>query len=163
MPSIDVVNKVDMQEMSNAINNLKKEIVNRYDFRGVNTEITLDAKEKTIQLVVADEMKMEAVREMLLEKAIKRKLDLRCFDFGDIEPTAHGAVKRKVKIKEGIEREIASKIVKIVKESKIKVQASIQGDEVRLSGKQIDDIRAVMSLLNGSGLEVPLQYVNPKS
>ena len=163
MPSIDVVSKVDMQEVSNTINNLKKEIVNRYDFRGVNTEITLDPKEKTLNLVTADEMKMEAVREMLLEKAIKRKLDLRCFDFGDVLPTAHGAVKRVVKIKEGLEREVAQKIVKIIKESKIKVQASILGDEVRLTGKQIDDIRSVMALLNSSEIEVPLQYVNPKS
>lgn len=163
MPSIDIVSKVDLQELDNAINNTKKEVMNRYDFRGSRTEINFDRKEKTISLVTDDEMKMEALREMMLDKVIKRKLDLRCLDFGDVLPTAHGAVKRTVKVKEGIERELAQKIVKLVKESKIKVQASILGDEVRLISKQIDDIRAVMAMLNGAGLEAPLQYVNPKS
>src|SRR5689334_21835313 len=100
MPSIDVVSKVDMHEVDNAINNAKKEIANRYDFRGIVTEINFDHKEKTISIVTGDEVKMEAVREILLAKAVKRNLDLRSFDFQDVQPTAHAAVKRVVKVQE---------------------------------------------------------------
>jgi uncharacterized protein YajQ (UPF0234 family) len=163
MPSFDVVSRVDMQEVDNAINNAKKEIATRYDFRNSKTEINFDRKEKKINVVAEDKMKMEAVREILLSKAVKRGIDLKSFEFGEPVPAAHAAFKREIKVKEGIEQDLAKKIVRIIKDSKLKVQASIQGEEVRVSGKQIDDLQSVMALLRGSSLEVPLQFVNMKS
>lgn len=163
MPSFDVVSRVDMQEVDNAINNARKEIATRYDFRNSRTEINFDRKEKKINVVAEDKMKMDAIREILLSKAVKRGIDLKSFEFGEPVPAAHAALKREIKVKEGIEQDLAKKIVRIIKDSKIKVQASIQGEEVRVSGKQIDDLQSVIALLRGSNLEVPLQYVNMKS
>ena len=163
MPSFDVVSRVDMQEVDNAINNAKKEIATRYDFRNSKTEINFDRKEKKINVVAEDKMKMDAIREILLSKAVKRGIDLKSFEFGEPVPAAHAALKREIKVKEGIEQELAKKLVRIIKDSKIKVQASIQGEEVRVSGKQIDDLQSVIALLKGAGLEVPLQFVNMKS
>ena len=163
MPSFDIVSQIEMHEVDNAVNNTCKEIGNRYDFRNTKTKVTLDKKEKVIRLIADDKMKMEAVREILLAKAAKRKLDLKSFKFEDPQPTSDAAFKRDVKIREGISQDIAKRIVKMIKETKIKVQASIQGDEVRVSGKKIDDLQAVISMLDGADLELPLQYVNMKS
>lgn len=163
MPSFDIVSKVEMHELDNAINNTLKEIASRYDFRNSKTEVTLDKKEKVVRVVTADKMKMEAVREMLLAKAAKRKLDLKSFKFEDPQPTSDAAFKRDVKIREGIDQDTARRIVKMIKETKIKVQASIQGDEVRVTGKKIDDLQAVITMLDNTDLDIPLQYVNMKS
>lgn len=168
MPSIDVVSRINFPELDNAINNTKKAIATRFDFRDSPVEISVNQKEKTISLHTADDGKMKAVREMFEQAAIKRGIDLKSFEWGEIEPARHGAlgnVKREVKLKDGLTSENAKLISKWVKESKIKVQASIQGDEVRLTGKQIDDIRSVMAALQGgaAGVPQPLQFVNPKS
>ena len=163
MPSFDIVSRVEMQEVENALNNTRKEIATRYDFQRSKTEVTFDKKEKKIHVVTDDSMKMDAVKEMLLKNFAKRKVDLRSLQFEDPTPTAHAALKRDVLIKEGIEKDIAKQIVAIIKESKIKVQASIQGDELRVSGKQIDDLQSVMSLLKGTDLPVGLQFLNLKS
>jgi cyclic-di-GMP-binding protein len=163
MPSFDIVSRVDLQEIDNAINNAKKEIATRYDFRNSKTSIDFDRKEKKINIVADDKMKMDAVREILQSKAVKRNIDLKSFEFGEPQPTAHAALKREVKVKEGLEQDVAKKIVKMIKDAKLKVQASIQGEEVRVTGKQIDDLQSVMAMLRGAGLEVPLQFVNMKS
>ena len=163
MPSLDIVSRVDMQEVLNTVNNTKKLILNRYDFKGTKTTIDLDEKEKKITIVTEDKIKMEAIRESLLQNAVKRKVDLKSLQFGEPTEAGGSTLRREVKIAEGIEQPIAKKIVKIIKDTKIKVQASIQGDEVRLSGKKIDDLRECMNLLNSSKLEVPLQFVNMKS
>ncbi|MFN7021269.1 MAG: YajQ family cyclic di-GMP-binding protein [Phycisphaerales bacterium] len=163
MPSLDIVSRIDFAELDNAINNTKKAIMNRFDFRNSKYEITVDKKEKKIHIQAEDDGKQAAIREMFIGAAIKRGLDMKSFEFGECEPGPAGNSKRDVKLRDGLEGELAKKIVKIIKESKIKVQASIQGDEVRLTGKQIDDLRACMALLNQSGLELPLQYVNMKS
>lgn len=162
MPSFDVVNKIDMQELDNAINNTIKEIATRYDFRNLKTELTFDKKEKKIHIVAADKMKMDAVREMLLNKAVKRGLDIKAFEFEDPQPTSAGQLKRDVKVKEGIAQDTAKKMVRAIKDSKLKVQASIQGEELRVSGKQRDDLQEAMALLRSGGFEVPLQFVNFK-
>lgn len=166
MPSLDVVSRINFAELDNAINNTKKAIATRFDFRNSPVEITINQKDKLIQLHTADDGKMKALQEMFQHAAIKRGLELRSFEWGEIEPARHGAmgnVKREVKLKEGLPSELAKEIVKHIKESKLKVQASIQGDEVRLTSKQIDDLRTCMALLDGAGLSQPLQYVNMKS
>jgi cyclic-di-GMP-binding protein len=161
MPSFDAVSRVEMQEVDNAINNTLKEIATRYDFRGLHTEIVFDKKEKKINVVAADQMKMDAIKEMFLAKAAKRNLEIKSFEFKDPEPTAKAALKRVIVVKEGIPQELAKKLVKQIKDTKIKVQASIQGEELRVTGKNRDDLQAVMQLLR-TETEVPLQFVNFK-
>lgn len=163
MPSLDVVSRLDYAELDNAINNTKKAITARFDFRNSKYEITVDKKEKKINIQAEDDGKQEAIREMFIGAAVKRSLQMKSFEWMPCEPGPAGNSKRVVKLLEGLEGELAKKVVKIIKESKIKVQASIQGDEVRLSGKQIDDLRTCMALLDKSGFERPLQYVNMKS
>ncbi|HVZ95039.1 MAG TPA: YajQ family cyclic di-GMP-binding protein [Phycisphaerales bacterium] len=163
MPSFDIVSRMNFAELNNALNNTRKAIAARFDFRGVTAELTLDEKEKKLKIVTDDGTKMNGIREMFESAAHKRGLALKSFVWGEPEPALAGKLKREVKIQDGIEQEKAKGIVKIVKDSKMKVQASIQGDELRVNGKQIDDLQAVMRLLDGAGLDVPLQYVNLKS
>lgn len=163
MPSLDIVSRVDMQEVDNALNNTRKQIATRFDFKASKGEITLDKKEKKLHLLAEDNMKMEAIREMFRSNAVKRKLDLKCFKFEEQLPGPGGLLKQQVAIREGLEGDLAKDIVKRIKASKLKVQGSIQGEEVRVSGKQIDDLRAVMALLNEAELDVPLQFINMKS
>ena len=160
MPSFDVVNKVDLQEVTNTVNNAAKEIVQRYDFKGSNTEVEWVEKENRIVIRTEDEMKMEAVRDILINHATRRKLDAESLDFKDVEAAGGKTLRREVLIKEGIEQDIAKKIVKDVKDKKMKVQVSIQGDELRVSGKKRDDLQAVIALLKSGNYEVPLQFVN---
>jgi len=160
MPSFDVVYKVDMQEILNAVNNAKKEVIQRYDFKGSNTTIDLDSKEKQIVVTTEDDMKMEAVRDILIIHSVRRKVDTDCYDFQETQPAGGKTLRREVKIQEGIEKEIGKKIVKDVKDSKIKVQVSIQGDELRVSGKKRDNLQAVIELLKGNDYDIPLQFVN---
>jgi uncharacterized protein YajQ (UPF0234 family) len=163
MPSLDIVSRIDFAELDNAINNTKKAIMNRFDFRNSKYDFTIDKKEKKLHIQAEDDGKQEAIREMFAMAAVKRGLNLKSFEFGECQPGPSGNSKREIKLHDGLDSDLAKKIAKIVKESKIKVQASIQGDEVRLSGKQIDDLRSCMALLNQSNLELPLQYVNMKS
>jgi cyclic-di-GMP-binding protein len=163
MPSFDIVNKVDLQEVDNAINNTTKEVATRYDFRNSKTSVEFNKKDKNIHVITSDEMKMNALKDILITHFVRRKVDPKSFEFKDIEPTSQGLLKRDIKIKEGIEKEMAQKIVKIIKALNIKVQASIQDEQVRVTGKKIDDLQAVIQRLNSEGLEIPLQYVNMKS
>lgn len=163
MPSFDIVNRIDMQLVDNAVNNSLREISQRYDFRGTHNEITLDKKEKKINFLAADKVKMDAMREIFVANVVRQKINTKSFKYGNAEPTAGGALKREVAIKEGIEREIAQTIVKLVKDSKLKVQAAIQNDELRVTGKKIDDLQEVISLLTSKEWEIPLQFVNMRS
>lgn len=163
MPSFDIVSRMNFAELNNALNNTRKAIAARFDFRGATAELTLDEKGKTIRIVSDDGTKLNGIREMFESAAHKRGLSLKSFEWGEPEPALAGKLKREVKIRHGIEQEKAKAIVKLVKDSKLKVQASIQGDELRVTGKQIDDLQSVMRLLDGAGLDVPLQYVNLKS
>ena len=160
MPSFDVVNKVDMQEVSNAVNNANKEVTQRCDFRGSNTEIIFDSKTCLITVQTEDEMKMEAVKDMLLTHAIRRKVKAESLDFKDVEPSGGKTLRREVHIKEGIDKEIARTIVKDIKSNKIKVQVSIQGDELRVSGKKRDDLQEVMQMVREGEYGIPLQFTN---
>ena len=162
MPSFDIVSKMDFAELDNAINNAKKAIAARFDFRGATAEFTLDLKEKKLKLVADDATKHKGIREMFESAAHKRGLSLKSFVWGELEAGLAGKLKREIKIQDGIEQDKAKSIVKLIKESGLKVQASIQGDELRVNGKQIDDLQSVMKLLDNAGLDVPLQYKNLK-
>ena len=162
MASFDIVNEINAQEVDNAVNNTHKEITNRYDFRGLHTEVTYHKKENRIHLVAAESMKLGAVKEMLIKNFIKRNIDSKVLDFGTEEGTSQGHVKMDVKLKEGIDRETAKKIVKEIKDQKLKVQPAIQDNQVRVTGKKIDDLQAVIQHLKGKDMGVPLQFTNMK-
>lgn len=163
MPSFDIVSQVDMQEADNAVNNVLKEVATRYDFRGIHTEMTLNRKDKVISLTTGDEMKIKAVREMLISHFTRRKIDAKCLEFKEHEPTSKGQLKQEIKIQEGISKEMGQKIVKLIKAMKLKkVQPAIQDDQVRVTAKQIDDLQAIIQELNGADLGLPLQFVNMK-
>jgi len=160
MPSFDVVSRVDMQELDNTVNMLKKEVATRYDFRGSKTEVELVKKDSLIRFLTEDDMKLRALRDVLIAKAVKRGIDTKAFEFGDPERAGGDMLRQEVKIANGIDIEVARKVVKLVKDAKLKVQASIQGDEVRITGKKRDDLQDVIALLKEADLGVPLQYVN---
>jgi len=162
MPSVDIVSSVDIQTLDNAINNTVREIATRFDFKNVRTEIIHDKREKCIHITTGDELKIKAVSEMLQNQCIRFKVDPKCLDFRNIEPTSGNTVKRDVGIKEGIPKEICQKMVKYIKSLNLKVQAAIQDDQVRLTGKQIDDLQAIMTLLKEKDYDIPLQFVNMK-
>jgi uncharacterized protein YajQ (UPF0234 family) len=160
VPSFDVVSRVDMQEMDNAVNQVKKEITTRYDFRGSKTQIDLDRKEAKIQLLTEDDMKLRAIKDALIAKVVHRSIEAEALVFGDHEKAGGDMVRQTVTITNGIDIETARKVVKLVKETKLKVQASIQGDEVRIIGKKRDDLQEAIQTLKEADLGMPLQYVN---
>ncbi len=163
MPSFDIVSRLNFPELDNAINNAKKAIAQRFDFRGATAEFSLDQKEKKLKIVADDATKHKGIREMFEHAAHKRGLSLKSFEWGEPEAGLAGKLKREIKLRDGIEQEKAKSIVKLIKESGLKVQASIQGEELRVNGKKIDDLQSVIRLLDGAGLDLPLQYVNMKS
>jgi uncharacterized protein YajQ (UPF0234 family) len=158
MPSFDVVSKVDLMELDNALNTAQKELSQRYDFRGTNT--ALERGPDGITLRTSDEQRAAAALTVLRERMAKRNVSQRCIDPGDVEAAGGQTVRQLIKIKEGIESETAKKIVKAVKDSKLKVQAQIQSDELRVSGKNRDDLQAAMQLLRRGDFGIDLQYVN---
>ena len=162
MPSFDIVSELDLQEVDNAVNNVRKETETRYDFRGVTTEIEFNRKAKTISLVTGDDMKIRAIRDMLVAHFVRRKIDPKSMEFGEAQKASLGQLKQEIKLHDGIDKDAARKLVKMIKDSKLKVQAAIQDEQVRVTGKQIDDLQAVMALLRESEFELPLQYVNMK-
>ena len=162
MPSFDIVSELDLQEVDNAINNVRKEVETRYDFKGVITEMEFNRKTKVLSLVTGDDMKIRAIRDMLISHFVRRKVDPKSMEFGETENTSRGQLKQEIKLHDGIDKDAARKLVKIIKDSKIKVQAAIQDEQVRITGKQIDDLQAVMALLKGTEFELPLQFVNMK-
>ncbi|MCB9167756.1 MAG: YajQ family cyclic di-GMP-binding protein [Flavobacteriales bacterium] len=163
MPSFDIVSKIDLQTLDNAVNTAKREVDTRYDLRGSNSSIEFDKKALTIKLSTEDMMKMDAIEKILLERSTKQHIDVKAYDLGG-EPQPSGKqVVRTIKVRQGIERETAKKIVKVIKESGFKVQSQIMDDMVRVTGKKIDDLQGVITLCKGSDLDVPLQYENMKS
>jgi uncharacterized protein YajQ (UPF0234 family) len=163
MPSVDVVSKVNLQALDNAINNVKREISTRFDFKNVKSEITFDRKAKYIHIVTGDDWKVKAVTDILIGQCTRLKVDPKCLDLKEIEPTSHGTVKADILIKEGIPKETGQKIVKLIKGLKIKVQPAIQDDQVRITGKKIDDLQEIMRLLKEQDYNIPLQFTNMKS
>jgi uncharacterized protein YajQ (UPF0234 family) len=163
MPSFDVVNKIDLQDIDNAINNAKKEIRTRYDFRNSKTEMDLDKKTKKIHVVTEDTMKLKAIRDTLVTHFVRTGIDPKVLDFAEEEPTSGGMIKCDASLREGIDQDLAKKMVKMIKDTKLKVQAAIQGDQLRITGKKIDDLQEVIQLLKSADLDVPMQFVNMKS
>jgi uncharacterized protein YajQ (UPF0234 family) len=162
MPSFDIVNEIDAQEVDNAVNNTLKEVSTRYDFRGLHTEVEFHKKENRISMVAAEKMKLQAVREMLIKHFIKRGMEPKALEFGDEEGSSQGYVKMNATIKEGIDRETAKKIVKEIKNQKLKVQPAIQDEQVRVTGKKIDELQEVIQHLKAKSFGIPLQFVNLK-
>jgi uncharacterized protein YajQ (UPF0234 family) len=162
MPSFDAVSKIDMQELDNALNQAKKEIVSRFDFQGTSTELELAADKKTILIKANSDGRIQAASDVLLSKLSKRGVSLRSLDYGKIEPAKNGHVKQTVTLLQGIPIEKAKELVKTIKESKLKVQGSIQGDALRVSGKNKDDLQEAMKLLRSKQetLSIDLQFNN---
>src|ERR1700723_4576681 len=155
--SFDIVSKIDMQEARNAIDQAMKEIRQRFDLKDTHSEGNLEG-EDTIQLASASEYKLEAVKEILAQKLVKRGVSLKNLTYGKIEPATGQSVRQKISLQQGIPAEKAKEIVRLVKDSKKKVQASIQGDTVRISSKDRDELQAIMALLRGKDLGVDLQF-----
>lgn len=160
MASFDIVSRVELQEVDNAVNMTRKAILPRFDFRGSKTEITLDKKERKVHILTEDEMKMRSIQDVLLEHFARRKVDVKCLEAKEIQMASHGMVQREIAIKEGVDPETARTIVKLVKEQKLKVQAAIQENQVRVSAKKIDDLQAVIQAVRGAKLPIALQFVN---
>ncbi|MDX2481264.1 MAG: YajQ family cyclic di-GMP-binding protein [Desulfuromusa sp.] len=161
MPSFDIVSKVDFQEVDNAVNQAIKEITQRYDFKGTTNEITLDKEH--LNILAADDYKLQAIKDILIAKLVRRQVSPKCFNYGKEETASAGAVRVKATIVQGISKEQGKEIVKLIKEAKLKVQAQIMEDQVRVTGKKIDDLQEVIQLLKGKDLDVELQFENMRS
>jgi uncharacterized protein YajQ (UPF0234 family) len=160
--TFDIVSKVDMQEVSNAVQQALKEIHTRYDLKDSKSDIQIDAKEG-LTLASADEYKLKSVIDVLQGKLVKRGVSLKALSFGAVEPAAGSTVRQKVTLQQGIPVEKAREIVKIVKNSKLKVQSSIQGDFVRVSGKDRDTLQQVIALIKQSDFGIDMQFTNYRS
>src|SRR5919112_1699315 len=150
MPSFDIVSEVNQVEVHNAIDQTNKEITNRFDFKGSDARVELNEKEKTLTVYADDEFKLGQVRDVLTGKLAKRGVDVRCLQPGEVDKVSGNKVKQTVKVREGVEQELGKKIVKLVKDSKLKVQASIQGDVVRISGGKKDLLQETIALIRKS-------------
>lgn len=162
MPSFDVVSKVDLQEVDNALNQAKKEISTRFDFRGTNTDLSLGEDRSSVLIKSNSQEKVDAAYEVFLTKAVKRGLSARSIERKDPEKTGINAVRQTVVIRQGIPQEKAKAMVKAVKDSKLKVQASIQADQLRVTGKNKDDLQAAIALLRQQqqAEQIDLQFIN---
>ena len=158
MPSFDIVSEVDQTEIRNAIDQTNKEVTNRFDFKGSDARVELSDKVMTV--FAEDDFKVEQVLDVLKIKLSKREVDIRCLEYGKIEKVTGNKVKQTVTVKVGIETERAKKIVKLVKDSKMKVQASIQGEAVRISGAKRDLLQECIALMRKEVTDFPLQYNN---
>jgi uncharacterized protein YajQ (UPF0234 family) len=157
--SFDVVSKIDMQEARNAIDQAMKEIRQRFDLKDTHSEVNLEG-EDTIQLASSNEYKLEAVKDILAQKLVKRGVSLKNLTYGKIEPATGQSVRQKISLQQGIPAEKAKEIVRLVKDSKKKAQASIQGDTVRISSKDRDELQAIIALLRGKDMGLELQFTN---
>jgi len=162
MPSFDIVSEVNHVEIKNAVDQCNKEVANRFDFKGsdARVEIQEEGKQKILMVFADDNFKLGQVKDVLTGKLSKRAVDVRSLDPGTIEKTAGDTVKQPLKIKEGLEQELAKKIVKLLKENKLKAQGSIQGDVVRVSGPKKDTLQEVITLVKRTITDVPLQFKN---
>jgi cyclic-di-GMP-binding protein len=160
--SFDIVSKVDLQEVSNAIQNAMKEIHTRFDLKDSKSDIVLEGKDAII-LSSVDDYKLKAVNDILQTKLVKRGVPIKALTYGAVEPAAGATVRQKITMQQGIPVEKAREIVKTIKDSKKKVQASIQGDTVRVSGKDRDTLQEVMALLRGADFGIDMQFTNYRS
>jgi cyclic-di-GMP-binding protein len=158
--SFDIVSKLNMQELDNALNQARKELQQRYDLKDTKSEILFNSKDMELTLETASDFTLKQVTDILQSKMLKRNLSIKTLEYGTIEPATQGTVRQKVKLKQGLDKEIAKKVITAIKDSKLKVQAAIQGDSVRVTGKQLDDLQAVQRLLGSMDLALPLQFEN---
>ena len=162
MPSFDIVSKYDMQEIDNAVNIVKRDILNRYDFKGSNSMIFLNKSDKNIKIEAGSTMQREAIVDMLKNRSITRKVPLKVYDFKEEEAASGMSVRQYVYLKEGISKEKSKDINKLIKNYKLKVQSQIQGEQIRVTSKKIDDLQNVINRLKSEKLNIALQYINFK-
>ena len=160
MPSFDVVSKINIQEIDNAVNTVLRELTNRYDFKGSIFSVELKTKDNLIILTADSDYKLSAIQESLKASVTKRGIDARALDFQKEQPASGQSLRQEVKLRNGIEQEIAKEIVKDIKQSKLKVQTSIKGDELRVDGKKRDDLQEVILFLKKTDYKIPLQFIN---
>ncbi|MBL4739835.1 MAG: YajQ family cyclic di-GMP-binding protein [Sneathiella sp.] len=158
MPSFDIVSKTDLNEVENALNNVRREIETRYDFKGSNCSI--ERAESVLTILADDDLKLKQMHELLQGHLTRRNVDAAVLDYKDPEASAGQSVRQKVIVREGLEKDLAKSLVKKIKGSKIKVQVAIQGDELRVTGKKRDELQEVIAFCKGLEFEMPLQYVN---
>lgn len=161
MPSFDVVSEINWQEVDNAVNQAQKEIESRYDFKGSQSEIKWDKKE--LSLLGDDDYKMQAMKDILQTKLHRRGIDIKALKFEKIEPAGGKLLRQKVLIQQGLEKEIAKEICKFIKDSKLKVQAQIMDDKIRVTSKSIDELQSAIASIRSGGFSVPLQFNNMRS
>lgn len=158
MPSFDIVSRTDLAEVDNALNNLQREITQRFDFKG--SKSTIERKDAELTINADDDMKLRQLQELLKGHLTRRKVDAGVLDFKEPEKAAGASLRQSVRIRQGIEQDLARKVVKAIKDSKMKVQVAIQGDELRVTGKKRNDLQDAIQLVKGLDLGLPLQYVN---
>ncbi|MGE0152904.1 MAG: YajQ family cyclic di-GMP-binding protein [Reyranellaceae bacterium] len=158
MPSFDIVSKTELAEVDNALDGVKREMGTRFDFKGTKSTITREGQ--AITILADDQMKLRQIQELVKGYFVRRKIDPGALEFKDEERAGGDMVRQVVTVKQGIDRELAKTIVKALKDSKLKVQTSIQGDELRVTGKKRDDLQEAIALVRGLKIEQPLQYVN---
>lgn len=156
--SFDIVSEIELQEVDNAIQQTRKEIENRYDFKGSKSELKREDKKLTV--ISEDEYKINSVIDVLQSKLIKRGVSIKALKYGKIEAAAGGMARQQIDLVQGIEQEYAKKMTKLIKDSKLKVQVQIQGEQLRVSGKNRDDLQQVIQLIREADLEIPVQFVN---
>ncbi|MFF2089080.1 YajQ family cyclic di-GMP-binding protein [Paenibacillus sp. NPDC058174] len=156
--SFDIISKVDMQELNNAIQQAEREIETRFDFKGSKSSIALEKEELVI--ISDDEFKLNSVLDILQSKMVKRGVPIKNMDYGKVESASAHTVRQRIKLRQGIDQEHSKKINTLIRDSKLKVKSLIQGDQIRVSGKSRDDLQAVMALLRGADLKVELQFTN---
>ncbi|MDA7704978.1 YajQ family cyclic di-GMP-binding protein [Rickettsiales bacterium] len=160
MPSFDIISKVDYQEIDNVVNSVNRELSNRYDFKDAIFSIELNKKEDLIKIKAEDDYKLEQIGSSLKIYATKRNIDTKFFSFEDVEKMGGKNIGQTIKIIQGIDKDNSKKIIKLIKDSKLKIQGSIQGDEVRVTGKKIDDLQDIMSKIKSCDLSISLQFIN---
>jgi cyclic-di-GMP-binding protein len=162
MASFDIVSKVDVQTLDNAINAATKEITTRFDFRDSKTEIELDKKSLQVKIVTENEMRVTAIEDVVRSRLIKQKIDPNCMDFGKQQYASGNMIRKEIIIRQGIDKDASRKIMKEIKDSGIKVQAQIMDDQLRVTSKKIDDFQGIISYLRGKDLGIPIQFTNMK-
>ena len=163
MPSFDIENLLDMQEIDNAVNTVKRDIATRYDFKGSDSTITLNKTENKIKIETDSEYKLKAIIDMLENRSIGRKISIKTYKYNNFENASGNTVRQYIELQSGISKEIAKKINIIIKEMKLKVNSQIIGDKLRVTGKKIDHLQEVMQVLKKGKIDIPLQFVNMKS
>ncbi len=160
MPSFDIVSKLNTQEIDNAVNSVLRELSNRYDFKGAIFTIEFKNKDNLILISADSDYKINALRDSLKVFVTKRGIDVRVLDFQKEEKAGGNLIKQEIKLKNGIDQESAKKIIKFIKDSKVKVQSSIKADEIKVDGKKRDDLQSIISLIKSNNFDIPLQFIN---